>query len=112
MSTSSSPAPSVPPSMRRCRQRLDAIDRVLVGLLCRRSSLSVRIAQLKRGVGLPLHAPAREGEILRQVKKAAREPMTPRALERIFRVILTEMRSAQRRKTAAGVGARARARAK
>jgi chorismate mutase len=90
---------SVPVSMRRCRQRMDALDRVLVGLLCRRSSLSVRIARLKRTAGLPLHAPAREGEILTKVKSAARQPMTPVALERIFRVILTEMKSAQRKAT-------------
>jgi chorismate mutase len=85
--------------MRLCRQRMDALDRVLVGLLCRRSSLSVRIARLKRVAGLPLHAPAREGQILGKVKRAARDPLTPVALERIFRVILIEMKSAQRRGT-------------
>jgi chorismate mutase len=99
MSTSrtSASAPSIPRSMRLCRQRMDALDRVLVGLLCRRSTLSVRIARLKRGVGLPLHAPGREGEILGKVKRAARDPLTPVALERIFRVILLEMRRTQRR---------------
>jgi chorismate mutase len=107
MPMSAPPSPtSLAPSMRRCRQRMDALDRVLVGLLCRRSSLSVRIARLKRGAGLPLHAPHREGEILSKVKSAARDPLTPVALERIFRVILTEMRGAQRRKTAPAKRAR------
>lgn len=90
---------SIAPSLRRIRQRLDALDHRLVGLLCQRSSLSVRVARLKRVAGLPLHAPRREGEILRQVKSAAQDPLTPVALERIFRVILIEMRSAQRRHT-------------
>ena len=84
-------------SMRRWRQRMDALDRDLVALLCQRSTVSVRIARLKRQAGLPLYARQREGEILRQVRQGARTPLTPHALERIFRAILNEMRSAQRR---------------
>jgi chorismate mutase len=115
MSTSrtSTSVPVIPRSMRLCRQRMDALDRVLVSLLCRRSTLSVRIARLKRGVGLPLHAPGREGEILGKVKRAARDPLTPVALERIFRVILVEMRRTQRRGVSSGsAGAKLRRQAR
>jgi chorismate mutase len=100
MPASASSTPIASPlatSMRRWRQRMDALDRDLVGLLCQRSTVSVRIARLKHQAGLPLYARGREGEILRQVRSGAKAPLTPVALERIFRAILSEMRSAQRR---------------
>lgn len=88
---------ALPSGLRRCRQRINALDDALIALLHQRSHLSVTIARLKRQAGLPLRTPAREGEILRQVKSAARAPLSAAGLERIFRAILTEMRLAQRR---------------
>ena len=87
------------PRLRRFRQRMDALDGSLVALLQRRSHLSVSIARIKREAGLPLRAASREDEILRQVKRAAQDPLTPRSMAHIFRVILAEMCSAQRRHT-------------
>lgn len=100
MATSTPSSSSPPPrALARFRERINDLDSTLVMLLRRRSRLSVSVARVKRGAGLPLHMPAREDEIIRQAKRAARGPLTAQAVERIFRVILTEMRSAQRRHT-------------
>jgi chorismate mutase / prephenate dehydratase len=97
--TTSQQTRALPTGLSRCRQRINDLDDTLVALLHQRSHLSVTIARLKRQAGLPLRTPAREGEILRQVKNAARAPLSAAGLERIFRAILAEMRLAQRRTT-------------
>jgi chorismate mutase len=81
----------------RFRRRIDLIDGLLVGLLCQRTRLSLEVAKVKRRLGLPLRTPAREVDVLRQARGAAKGHLTPAAAERIFRSILSEMRAIQRR---------------
>ena len=53
------------------RQQIDEIDQELVGLFCRRMSLSAQVADYKKANNLPIFAPARERAILQKVAELA-----------------------------------------
>jgi len=76
----------------RCREDIDHLDRVLVRLLNLRARLVLRIAQSKRAAGLPLSAPARECEVLRDVADANPGPLAESAVLAVFRLIIRESR--------------------
>ena len=53
------------------RQQIDEIDQELVGLFCRRMSLSAQVADYKKANNLPIFVPARERAILQKVAELA-----------------------------------------
>ncbi len=76
----------------RWREDIDHLDRVLVRLLNMRARLVLRIAQSKRAAGLPVRAPAREREVLRDVVDANPGPLAESAVLAVFRLIIRESR--------------------
>ena len=75
------------------RRRIDEIDRKLVDLLNERSRCAMEIVRLKRPLGLPVHQPEREREILENVERANHGPLEDTAIRRLFERILDEARS-------------------
>ncbi len=67
LATSRRAPPPHPSEIERWREEIDHVDRVLVRLLNLRARLALKIAGSKRGAGLPLHAPARERDVLANV---------------------------------------------
>ena len=53
------------------RDQIDVIDDALVKLFLQRMQLSAQIATYKKQHNLPVHAPAREEEILKKVSEQA-----------------------------------------
>jgi len=68
------------------------VDRVLVRLLNLRARLALKIAGSKRAAGLPLHAPARERDVLANVAAANLGPLDGPAVQAVFRRIVRESR--------------------
>ena len=88
-------SPLSPPSaseLEHWRAEIDHVDRVLVSLLNLRARLALKVAGLKRSAGLPLHAPAREREVLRNVTETNPGPLGLSAVVRLFRLIIRESR--------------------
>src|SRR5213595_488093 len=86
-------APPPPPSeIERWREEIDHVDRVLVRLLNLRARLALKIAGSKRAAGLPLHAPARERYVLKNVAATNPGPLDASAVEAVFRIIIRESR--------------------
>ena len=77
------------------RAEIDAIDRLLVELLIRRCTVSVRIGGLKRERGLPVLDPAREAELLSKLSGQVRPPLAPEGFAMIWEAILEVSRAAQ-----------------
>lgn len=75
-----------------CRAEIDQLDRVLVRLLNLRARLALKVAGLKRRAGLPLHAPGREREVLRNVTEANPGPLDRAAVAKLFRLAIRESR--------------------
>jgi chorismate mutase len=78
------------------RQRIDAIDRQLVGLLSERASCALAIGRLKEAARLPVYQPAREAEVLANVQQANPGPLDDGAMVRLFERIIDEARRLER----------------
>ena len=78
------------------RDRIDAIDRQLVALLGERASCALAIGRLKELAGLPIYQPARESEVLRNVRVANQGPLDDEAMVRLFERIIDEARRLER----------------
>ena len=74
------------------RQRIDALNLKLVDLLNERARCALEIAEFKKKLGLPVHDPKREQEVLEKVSAHNGGPLTDEALRGIFRCIMAEHR--------------------
>jgi chorismate mutase / prephenate dehydratase len=73
------------------RQRIDSIDDQMVRLLNERAQVVREVGLIKKQYNAPASAPGREEQVLRRVGGQAREPLTPQAVEAIYKTILREM---------------------
>lgn len=84
--------------LNQLRAQLDALDDALAELLGRRARLSLRVGELKRASGGPVHRPEREAEILARLGDIIDQkggPLGRDGLERIYRAIFTVSRQIQ-----------------
>jgi chorismate mutase len=88
------------------RARIDAIDRALVAQLNSRAACALEIGELKEQIHEPIYQPAREAEVLANVRDANQGPLNDEAIVRLFERIIDEARRLERvaaaRRAAAG----------
>src|ERR1700722_15802850 len=75
------------------RQRIDSIDDQIVKLLNERAQLVRDVGLIKKQYHAPASAPGREEQVVRRAASEARAPLTPSAVEAIYKVLLHEMSS-------------------
>jgi chorismate mutase len=78
------------------RNKIDAIDQLLVKLLNERSQCAVEIGHLKKKLNMAAWQPEREAEILRNIVKSNPGPLDDAAIRRLFERIIDEARSLER----------------
>lgn len=78
------------------RREIDQMDEHIVALLNQRAASVLRMARLKRQRGLEVKEPAREREVLENVRQANDGPLGGAALTRVFEAVMYEMRAIQR----------------
>ncbi len=86
-------------TMEELRRRIDVIDDQLVRLLNVRVACAVEIGRVKHELGLPVYQPARENQVLAQVRASATSlagPLNGEAVVRIFERIVDEARRVER----------------
>lgn len=93
------------------RARIDEIDAELVALLNARATCAVEIGEIKEQIHQAIYQPAREAEVLANVRAANRGPLNDEAIVRLFERIIDEARrlerlSAARRATGKDTGQR------
>lgn len=76
-------------SLAEVRKRIDGLDKKLVKLLNERASLVVKVGEAKRKAGLPIYAPHREAEVLDKAIKLSTGPLPDRALEGVYRELMS-----------------------
>lgn len=81
--------PSAQTFLKKVRERIDGLDRKLVELLNERAGLVVEVGKLKRAAGLPIYAPHREAEVIEKVLKVNSGPLPDRALEGVYREMMS-----------------------
>lgn len=72
------------------RQRIDSIDDELLRLFNERAKLAVEIGKRKKTLGLPIHVPRREEEILIRVQRENPGPLPPTAIARLYERLIEE----------------------
>jgi chorismate mutase-like protein len=86
-------APGIP----QLRESIDALDRQILDLVAERLRLVMQVGEIKRSHGLDVYDPAREGDLLERVARAASAPLTAAMAQRIFRCIIEESRGLEQR---------------
>ncbi|HUL73013.1 MAG TPA: chorismate mutase [Vicinamibacterales bacterium] len=89
------------------RARIDELDTQLVRLLNARAACALEIGEIKEQAHLPIYQPAREAEVLANVRTTNAGPLDHDAIVRLFERIIDEARrlerlAAARRAAAAG----------
>lgn len=74
------------------RIEIDEIDEQIVGLLNTRAKLAVKIGESKMIEEIPICDAGREQDVIERVLRANRGPLDERAVNRIFRCIISESR--------------------
>lgn len=77
------------PNLDDLRRRISELDRRLVDLLNERAQLVVNVGQVKRATGTPIYVPHREAEVLARVLGQNAGPLPARAIESVFREIMS-----------------------
>lgn len=75
--------------LKELRDRIDALDAKITGLLNERAALTVRIAQAKKRKGIGIYAPEREQDVLRKLAARNKGPLNAPALRAIYREIMS-----------------------
>ena len=76
-------------SLKQLRKKIDVIDKKITELLNARAGLSLDIAGLKKKVGGAIYVPEREREVLNRVTRMSKGPVKPKAMEAIYREIMS-----------------------
>ena len=82
--------------MRALRDRLDALDEQIVGLLNERAACALEIGEIKKTAGMAIYQPGREREVLDHVRRVNPGPLDGEAMIRLFERIIDEARRLER----------------
>lgn len=83
-------------ALRDCRDRIDELDRRILGLLNDRTRVVEEIGRIKQHLDMPIYEPKREDEVFENVTGNNTGPLTPDGVKRVFERIIDEMRNVQR----------------
>jgi chorismate mutase len=78
------------------RRRIDELDQQIVRLLNERAGCAVEIGRQKEAAGEAIYQPAREAEVLANVRAANSGPLNDEAVTRLFERIIDEARRLER----------------
>ena len=78
------------------RDRIDAIDRLVILLLNERAECASRIGTIKKHLALPVYTPSREEDVLKNVMESNPGPLANEAVRRLYERIIDETRSLER----------------
>jgi chorismate mutase/prephenate dehydratase len=73
----------------RQRERIDGIDRQIIGLLNKRAAVAQAIGSIKKASGMEVVDPAREEQVLARVERANPGPFPNESLRSIYREIFS-----------------------
>ncbi len=82
-------------SLAECRRKIDSLDAELRDLLNRRARIVDDVVRAKEALGMPIHEPKREAEVIRKATSGNPGPLSDEAFRHIFEAIMQEMRQIQ-----------------
>jgi chorismate mutase len=85
------PAADLNQALKPERERIDSIDRQIIQLLNERAAVVHEVGVIKQKYHAPASAPGREQQVLDRAAAQARAPLTPAAVQAIYKAILEQM---------------------
>lgn len=85
------PSTDLNQALEKSRARIDSIDTQIIKLLNERAQVVREVGAIKQRYHAPASAPGREAQVLQRAGAQAQAPLTPEAVEAIYRTILHEM---------------------
>jgi chorismate mutase len=82
--------------LERLRASIDELDRVLVKLLNQRARYALEIGHVKSEIDAPIHSPEREREVIENIERQNRGPLSAEGLRRLYERIIDESRRLER----------------
>ena len=82
-----------PATLAALRERIDALDRELLGLLNRRMQVAVAVGELKKSEGSPVFRPEREAQVIDGLKAINPGPLKNESVAPIWREIMSASRA-------------------
>jgi chorismate mutase len=74
------------------RERINSIDDTLLQLFNERARLALEIGKMKKNLGLPIHIPSREDQIITRVQRENPGPLPPTSIMRLYQQVIQESR--------------------
>ena len=71
------------------RNKIDSIDKRITELLNTRAMIILEVAKVKQKSGESIYSPAREAEVLKRIASQSKGPLDAKALEAIYREIMS-----------------------
>ena len=84
---------AAPATLVALRDRIDALDRELLGLLNRRMQVAVAVGELKKSEGSPVFRPEREAQVIDGLKAINAGPLKNESVAPIWREIMSASRA-------------------
>ena len=84
---------AAPATLAALRDRIDALDRELLGLLNRRMQVAVAVGELKKSEGSPVFRPEREAQVIDGLKAINAGPLKNESVAPIWREIMSASRA-------------------
>jgi chorismate mutase len=75
------------------RERIDSIDDELLRLFNERAKLALEVGRMKKQLGLPIHIPHREEQIIMRAQQENPGPLSPTSIARLYQQLIQESRT-------------------
>ncbi len=76
-------------NLKKLRNRIDGLDKEIIQLLNTRALVTLDVARAKYKSGKSIYSPEREREVLRKISILSKGPLSSKALEAIYREIMS-----------------------
>ncbi|MDO8662568.1 MAG: prephenate dehydratase [Candidatus Omnitrophota bacterium] len=76
-------------SLKKLRSKIDSLDKQIIQLLNMRAKVTLDVAKVKYKSGKSIYAPEREREVLRKISTLSKGPLGSKALEAVYREIMS-----------------------
>ncbi|MFA5095939.1 MAG: prephenate dehydratase [Candidatus Omnitrophota bacterium] len=75
--------------LKKLRNKIDGLDKKIIRLLNMRAEVILDVAKVKQKSGGSIYAPEREQEVLKKIALLSKGPLTSKALEAVYREIMS-----------------------
>ena len=75
--------------LKKLRNKIDSIDKKIIGFLNARAQITLDVAKIKHKSGASIYSPDRERDVLKKVTSSSKGPLQKKSLEAIYREIMS-----------------------